>query len=346
MGKSNKKLKVALQSQQSRLKEKDRIIQAAQLAQQRQKQKSVASTGGGSKSKSSSSKSKGHNTQPTRRPTIPFKPTDKILLVGEGDFSFARALVVDPPSGSELSYLPPGNITATAYDSEVECYEKYPRSQEIVETLRQLGVEVLFGVDATRLERLSSLKGRKWDRIVWNFPHAGKGITDQDRNILSNQVLLLGFLRSAAKLLVEGPVPTLVGKGKQKATDDDESGDEHGKSKASTSMAVEEDPEDQKFVQTFTSPEETVRTRGTILITLRNVPPYTLWDLPRLAKKPPLPTGSTPPNPHFTLLRSFAFVRSLWKGYEHRMTKGERANGTGRTGEGGEDRTWEFHLRD
>ena len=27
------------------------------------------------------------------------------------------------------------------------------------------------------------------------------------------------------------------------------------------------------------------------------------------------------------------------------MTKGERAHGTGTTGEGGEDRTWEFCLR-
>jgi 25S rRNA (uracil2634-N3)-methyltransferase len=28
------------------------------------------------------------------------------------------------------------------------------------------------------------------------------------------------------------------------------------------------------------------------------------------------------------------------------MTKGERAHGTGRTGEGGEDRTWEFCVQD
>lgn len=70
-------------------------------------------------------------------------------------------------------------------------------------------------------------------------------------------------------------------------------------------------------------------------------------DVPRLAKKPPLPsTGSTPPNPKYTLLRSFAFERSSWKGYEHRMTKGERAHGTGSTGSGGEDRTWEFCLKD
>lgn len=28
------------------------------------------------------------------------------------------------------------------------------------------------------------------------------------------------------------------------------------------------------------------------------------------------------------------------------MTKGERAHGQGKTGEGGEDRTWEFCLKD
>jgi 25S rRNA (uracil2634-N3)-methyltransferase len=50
------------------------------------------------------------------------------------------------------------------------------------------------------------------------------------------------------------------------------------------------------------------------------------------------------PNPKYTLLRSFAFNRRMWNGYEHRMTKGERAHGQGKTGEGGEDRTWEFHL--
>jgi 25S rRNA (uracil2634-N3)-methyltransferase len=44
-------------------------------------------------------------------------------------------------------------------------------------------------------------------------------------------------------------------------------------------------------------------------------------------------------NPRYTLLRSFAFHRTLWKGYAHRMTKGERAAGTGTTGAGGEDRT-------
>ena len=69
-------------------------------------------------------------------------------------------------------------------------------------------------------------------------------------------------------------------------------------------------------------------------------------DIPRLAKHPPSTTSATSkPNPPYILLRSFKFHRSAWSGYEHRMTKGERAHGEGKTGEGGEDRTWEFCLR-
>lgn len=70
-------------------------------------------------------------------------------------------------------------------------------------------------------------------------------------------------------------------------------------------------------------------------------------DVPKLAKSPP-PTRSSADvsNPRYILFRSFIFNRSDWKGYEHRMTKGERAHGEGKTGEGGEDRTWEFYLKD
>lgn len=67
--------------------------------------------------------------------------------------------------------------------------------------------------------------------------------------------------------------------------------------------------------------------------------------MPKLAKSPPSPTTpSAPNNPRYIQLRSFVFHRQIWKGYEHRMTKGERAHGQGKTGEGGEDRTWQFCL--
>ncbi|KIJ22195.1 hypothetical protein PAXINDRAFT_58713, partial [Paxillus involutus ATCC 200175] len=272
-------------------------------------------------------KGKGKGKGPIRQPTIPFKPTDKILLIGEGNFSFARALLVDPPSA--LEHLPPANVTATSYDSEEECFSKYPDAKEMVDTIKQCGVEVLFSIDATKLQKYSVFKGRRWDRIVWNFPHAGKGITDQDRNILSNQRLILDFLRSVPHCITLGPMPMIHPSRKRRKPDDDEDEDELD--------ATGSD------METSSVSAATSSGRGTVLITLRNVSPYTTWDVPRLAKTPPKPSKlGEEPNPRYKVLRSFVFHRNDWKGYEHRMTKGERSHGHGKTGEGGEDRTWEF----
>ncbi|KAJ7204415.1 hypothetical protein GGX14DRAFT_698799 [Mycena pura] len=312
MAKSKKPLKAALQSQQSRLKMKQKASQATQAAELM------------SKKPGAKGKGKAKESAPPHRRTVPFRATDKILLIGEGNFSFARALVSGAPA--ELEHLPLKNITATAYDTEQECFEKYPEAPEIVQGLRAAGVEVLFGVDATQLGKVPALKGRRWDKIVWNFPHAGKGITDQDRNILANQLLILGFLRSAAGFLTTGSIPETFNARKRKRPDDEEEDNADDSDRADNQVAAE---------------------RGSILITLRNVVPYTQWDVPRLAKNPPAPTlNSTPENPPYVLLRSFVFHRTMWKGYEHRMTKGERAHGMGKTGEGGEDRTWEFVLKD
>ncbi|KAH9858305.1 hypothetical protein C2E23DRAFT_865206 [Lenzites betulinus] len=313
MAKGGKKssLKVALASQQTRLKKKQEVAHASQHAE-RMKASSLA-------------KAKAKGKAPLR-PTVPFTATDNILLIGEGNFSFARSLVFDPPE--VLEFLPSSNVTATAYDSEEDCYAKYPDAREIVASLRGKGVTVAFGVDATKLEKCSALKGRTFDRIMWNFPHAGKGITDQDRNILSNQLLLLGFLRSSAPFLASGPIP-VANKARRRQRDTDGDGSE-------------EEEVGQEAMEDEINTNNTGR--GTVLITLRNVSPYTLWNIPKLAKTPPPPPTGQSPNPTYKLLRSFAFHRQFWKGYEHRMTKGERAHGTGKTGEGGEDRTWEFYL--
>ena len=149
-GKKKSSLQTALLNQQSRLKQKAQISQAAKSAE----------------------KTKAAKKQSGKKAvTIPFAPTDKILLIGEGNFSFAYALVVDPPS--QLHHLPPENITATAYDTEEECLAKYADAQEKITILRTKGVNVLFGVDATKMEKVSRLKDKRWDKVVWNFPHAG-----------------------------------------------------------------------------------------------------------------------------------------------------------------------------
>jgi 25S rRNA (uracil2634-N3)-methyltransferase len=92
----------------------------------------------------------------------------------------------------------------------------------------------------------------------------GKGITDQDRNILSNQVLILGFLRSAARFLVRGPMPRLQASHKRKHPSDDDDDDDGCK-----------DNDDNE------AGGAGGRTRGTILMTLRNVLPYSEWSVCR-----------------------------------------------------------------
>jgi len=256
-GKKKSSLQTALLNQQSRLKQKAHIAQAA-------------------KSNENSKAAKKQTGKKAVTVTIPFTPTDKILLIGEGNFSFAYALTVNPPS--QLQHLPPQNITATAYDTEVECLAKYVDAREKIDALRAKGVNLLFGVDATKLEKVPQLRGKRWDKVVWNFPHAGesgpyvststeasslptqfagKGIADQDRNILSNQLLILGFLRSVSGFLVRGPPPT------------PESPKKKGKARE------EEDDTDVDSDKGAGSNGQTGPPRGTVIITLRNVPPYT-----------------------------------------------------------------------
>jgi 25S rRNA (uracil2634-N3)-methyltransferase len=56
------------------------------------------------------------HTQASQKHPIPFDVYDKVLLVGEGDFSFARSLCVEHGCA---------NVTATSFDSGEEVREKY-----------------------------------------------------------------------------------------------------------------------------------------------------------------------------------------------------------------------------
>ncbi|PYI10080.1 hypothetical protein BO78DRAFT_435618 [Aspergillus sclerotiicarbonarius CBS 121057] len=58
--------------------------------------------------------------QKNQRPVVPFGRKDRILLVGEGDFSFARSLVLQHRCK---------NVIATCYDSKETLYGKYPKAE-------------------------------------------------------------------------------------------------------------------------------------------------------------------------------------------------------------------------
>ncbi|ONK75936.1 uncharacterized protein A4U43_C03F22130 [Asparagus officinalis] len=98
----------------------------------------------------------------------------QILIVGDGDFSFSLSLAY--AFGSAF------NIVATSKDSYVSVLKKYKRAKSNLQCLKELGATILHGVDATKMKYHTELRMQKFDRIVFNFPHAGfKGKEDNMR---------------------------------------------------------------------------------------------------------------------------------------------------------------------
>jgi 25S rRNA (uracil2634-N3)-methyltransferase len=129
----------------------------------------------------------------------------KILLVGEGDFSFALSLANAFGSAS--------NMVATSRDSKgikkiilsnvilifliffcnnffecVECFllgsliMKYSRAFAILKELETLGCSIVHEVDAHSVHKHPMLQNKFFDRIVYNFPHAGFGLAENNSN--------------------------------------------------------------------------------------------------------------------------------------------------------------------
>ncbi|KAI7820846.1 hypothetical protein BC939DRAFT_399180 [Gamsiella multidivaricata] len=132
----------------------------------------------------------------SKLPPPPYFDYDTILLVGEANFSFAKCLALEILNRGDT-------ITATTLDSFTNMTEKYEDAQENVKELEDAGATVLFEVNATKLSKIKSFKGKRFSKIVFNFPHAGAGIKDQDRNVVSNQKLLRAFFESAAPYLTD-----------------------------------------------------------------------------------------------------------------------------------------------
>lgn len=287
------------------------------------------------------------------RTTMPIASDDTVLLLGEANFSFARALIEGRSHAGHL-------VCATAYDSEAECYEKYPDAKKNIEMIRAAGARVGFNVDGGALEKSHKIvgKGPRWSRIVFNFPHVGKGITDQDRNVRENQVLLLRTLKSVKPLLTEGPsaFPLQKVKGKKAKVVMRGKANNKASRRPREVSPVDDDEEvaedDEKVVRvvpaSFTSPYR----QGTFLVTLLHQAPYTHWELSKLATKPPaVCPGTHDPQPRYRLIRSFEFVPDAWPGYAHRRTIGWREGLSKKhneeiLGRQGKAKTWEFCVWD
>ncbi|KAL8469612.1 hypothetical protein ACS0TY_032458 [Phlomoides rotata] len=123
-----------------------------------------------------------------------------ILLVGEGDLSFSLSL--------GMAFGSATNIVATTLDSYDKLVKKYKNARSNVKILKSLGATLSFGVDATNMADLPDLRWKKFDRIIYNFPHAGFHGSEHNPNlIMMHRDLVRGFLRNASSLLwVDGEV--------------------------------------------------------------------------------------------------------------------------------------------
>ncbi|PWN34186.1 uncharacterized protein FA14DRAFT_161675, partial [Meira miltonrushii] len=239
-----------------------------------------------------------------------FQADETILLVGEGNFSFTKSLLQSPHNHS------PSHIVATAFDNEQQCYQKYPDAEKNVKEIRSIAGRqdiVLFGVDAGNLlahkglqKATKSIKSNtfpaSWNKVVFNFPHIGAGHKDESRNVLANQLLLIRFLVSAAPLLNSGQPPLYVQKQlgksqpqKRKRVDEEQDDDEiEGEFEADhdyeNDFSDTNDEEGRELPLKTSSAVQPTIVRplpyaGSILVTLRDCKPYTLWDVATLAKR-------------------------------------------------------------
>lgn len=244
------------------------------------------------------------------RPTIPFETADKILLVGEGDLSFAHSLVAH--HGCK-------DVTATVLEgSEEELVQKYPEAQQNIQIIREAGSAVIFGADAGKkglalTKKDLASRGGGWERVFFNFPHVGGKSKDVNRQVRYNQgrvsrcLVLLAYLFEDASIFFLYCVMLIS---------------------AATEL----------LVSFFTNirPLLSPRSGSSIIVTLFEGEPYTLWNIRDLAR-----------HSNLEVTRSFRFQTKAYPGYKHARTlgvvKGKNGEaGAGWRGEERDARTYEF----
>ncbi|CAG7934916.1 unnamed protein product [Penicillium nalgiovense] len=78
--------------------------------------------------------------QANQRPIVPFLRKDRILLIGEGDFSFGRSLAKQYKCR---------NLCATCYDSKEALYDKYPQAPQNVSDILSASAKPKPAMDET-----------------------------------------------------------------------------------------------------------------------------------------------------------------------------------------------------
>ncbi|KAL2456212.1 uncharacterized protein Fot_57007 [Forsythia ovata] len=120
----------------------------------------------------------------------------RILLVGEGDFSFSASLAV---AFGSASYM-----IATSLDSRDFLKKNYKHAMSNIEKLRSRDCIVMHEIDATKIANNYSLGGKTFDRVVFNFPFAGffKELS-REAQLKKHRRLVSLFLKNAKEMISE-----------------------------------------------------------------------------------------------------------------------------------------------
>ncbi|KNZ43918.1 uncharacterized protein VP01_970g1 [Puccinia sorghi] len=279
---------------------------------------------------------------------------DQVLLVGEGNFSFTVSLLVE--------HSHPGNlITASTIDTKQTVLKKYPDAEGILKFLEEKKVTILFELDGCKLNEDKRMKKSKikFDKVIFNFPHVGGSEPDQDRNVRANQILILRFLRSASTLLFQSPDGCILDQARRKKRARSSAKNAKKQRRYSHSSDSEGDRDGlESGPESDAELDLHVRKPGTVLITAGTCPPYSLWDVPALAKNgnilahtilyPIHPSlRQKGEQPTYKLIRSFNFEKSIVNShgaltYQHRQTNGFK--NSQKDTRPVNPRTWEFQL--
>ncbi|XP_059444816.1 uncharacterized protein At4g26485-like isoform X1 [Corylus avellana] len=160
-----------------------------------------------------------------------YSNSHKILLVGEGNFSFAVCLakafdtaenmiatsvdskgiiILSQHSFIYICFCPPYNVGLVSNWDLFDMYAKevwknaYSNAKANLKELKKRTCTVLYHVDAHSMYRHPRLRSKLFDRIVFNFPHAGFiGSESEKRQIELHRTLVRGFLSNANHMLTE-----------------------------------------------------------------------------------------------------------------------------------------------
>ncbi|KAK4491803.1 hypothetical protein RD792_002579 [Penstemon davidsonii] len=89
----------------------------------------------------------------------------RILLVGEGDFSFSTCLAT--------AFVWAPNMIATSFDSQDFLMKNYRNALSNIAELKNRNCNIMHEIDATTMATHHFLGNMKFDRIIFNFPYAG-----------------------------------------------------------------------------------------------------------------------------------------------------------------------------